>query len=74
MIAAPSADVSESSDNVSASSADIVVSIDLCAIADVAATNADVSTSSANVSASSADIVASNDYCFMMFHNVLSVS
>ena len=50
-----------------ASSADIVTSNDLRAIADVAAPNADVSTSSA-------DIVTSNDDWFMMFHNVLSVS
>ena len=44
---------------VSASSADIVSSNDLSAIADV--------------SASSADMVASNDECFMMFHIVLRV-
>ena len=46
--------------DVFASSADIVASNDLRAIADV--------------SASSANIVASNDDCFIMFHNVLSVS
>ena len=48
--------------DVSASSADIVASDDLRAIADVAP-NADVSTSSADVLASSDDIVASNDDC-----------
>ena len=68
------ADVAVPSDDVSASSADILAPNDLRAIADVAAPNADVSTSSADVSASSADIVASNGDCFMMFHNVLSVS
>ena len=66
--------------DISASSADIVASNDLRAIADVTAPNADVSTSSADVSASSTNIVASNDECssvswcftmFLVFHDVL---
>ena len=59
--------VDADSSSPSGSSADIVTSNDLRAIADVVAPNADVSISSADVSASSTDIVASNDDCFTMF-------